>query len=381
VTLRVAQVITGLETGGAEMLLVRMVERLREHDVEGPVITLRHARGALAGEVEDAGVEVIAVQMSSPPTPPDFLRLRRAIVGAEADVVQTWLLHANVFAALAAPRRQRLVWGVHMSQARADTHGRTTIALQRLERLLSGRVPDRIIATSHSSRDEMLARGYDPARMELVPNGFDTERFRPDRDRGERVRTELGIAPDAPVVGHFARYHPMKDHRNLLAAVPVVRERVRDAVFLLCGDGVDPSNRALAPIADGLGGAVRLLGPRSDVEALLDAVDVSVSSSTSGEAMPVVIGEAMAAGVPFVATDVADAHAVIADTGKVVPPGDPMRLGAAIADVLLLPDAERSALGEAARRRILDRYPVADMVSGYVRIWREVAAAESATGA
>jgi glycosyltransferase involved in cell wall biosynthesis len=373
-SLRVAQVTTGLETGGAEMLLLELVDRLDEHDVTGPVISLRHERGALAGEIEATGTQVVELAMGSPPSPADLLRLRRAIAAAEADVVQTWLLHANVIAGLLAPRDQRLVWGVHMSEARAETHGRLTIALQRLEGRLSSRVPERIVASSQSSLEEMILGGYDSSRIDLIPNGFDTRRFAPDPARGAEVRASLGIPADAPLVGHFARYHPMKDHRNLLAAVPVVLERVPEARFILCGDGVEPSNPELAALANGLDPAVSLLGRRDDVASILCGVDVSVSSSTSGEAMPVVIGEAMATGVPFVATDVADAAEVIADTGRIVPAEDPLALGLAITDLLEMPAEARRRLGMAARERIVERYPADGMVAGYVDLWRRVAA-------
>jgi glycosyltransferase involved in cell wall biosynthesis len=165
----------------------------------------------------------------------------------------------------------------------------------------------------------------------------------------------------------------MKDHRNLLAAIPVALAQTPDAHFLLCGDGVEPGNPGLAPLAEPLGDAVSLLGRRRDVHDLLAAADLAVLSSASGEAMPIVIGEAMATGVPFVATDVADARVVIGDTGRVVEPRNPRALGEAIGDVLSLPPGERAALGEAARRRIVEHYQLGGMVDSYLEMWERAA--------
>lgn len=369
--MRVGHVITGLETGGGEVLLSRLVEQLDPAVASGPVISLT-SRGRLGRVIEEAGVEVSALGMSPRPGPRDLLRLRSAIRDADLDLVQTWLLHSNVLGGLASkPGGPPVVWGIHMTAAERASFGRVSALLQRAEKTLSRWVPRAIVACSGTARDVMCAKGYDRSRIELIENGFDVSRFRPDQEDRASVRAELDISEDAPVVGHFARFHPVKDHATLLRAARTVIASVPDAVFVLCGSGVDASNPEIASMVEGIEGSVRLLGERSDVDRLMRAPDVGVLSS-AGEALPLVIGEAMASGMPFVSTDVGDAAAVIGEAGAVVPPGDAAALAERLTAFLRLPRERRMKLGTLARESIGATRSLEQMADAYVTLWRRV---------
>jgi glycosyltransferase involved in cell wall biosynthesis len=385
--LRVTHVITSLDTGGAELLLARLLERVDPAEVESHVICLKGA-GPVAARIEALGVRVRALDLRKQPLPADFAKLRRAIRESEPDVVQTWMLHANVLGGVttrlarpSAEGRIPVVWGVHISVVDPGVHGRTAAITQRLEKALSGRVPARIVACSQSAHDVLRRLRYPVGKLDLIPNGFDLERFRPDPEVRAEVRRELGIPEDVLVVGHVARFHPMKDHRTLLAAAETVLARLPDAHFVLCGAEVTDRNPQLRAWAAPLGDRLHLLGERDDVERLYRAFDLMASSSVSGEALPLVIGEAMACVVPVVATRCGDAPQLIGDTGRVVGVRDPEALAAAMLEVLELPPDERRELGEAARRRIGDRYDLGDMVARYVDVWRDVARPSHAASA
>src|SRR5262249_13490671 len=157
-------------------------------------------------------------------------------------------------------------------------------------------------------------RGFASERMTVIPNGFDTDRFHPSTEAKADVRRELGVAPGAPLIGLVARYDPFKDHANFLRAAAIVAARLPPARFRVCADRVDWGNAALTgPIANlGLQDRCYLLGPRRDVPRVLAALDLLVSSSAS-EAFPLTIGEAMACGVPCVATDVGDSALIVGE--------------------------------------------------------------------
>ena len=125
---------------------------------------------------------------------------------------------------------------------------------------------------------------------------------------------------------------------------------------------------------------VHLLGPRDDLPRLTAAFDLATSSSAFGEALPLVLGEAMACGVPCVATDVGDSAFLIGDTGRSVPPRDPARLAAAWAEMLALPLGERVRLGAAARQRIAEEFSLEAMTQRYQQLWTDIARPATADG-
>ena len=376
-TLRVTHVINGLTVGGAEMLLVQTIERLAHAPIENHVVLLT-TPGPLSARLEATGVNVDSVGLRVPPSPAGLARLRRMIDASEPDVVQTWLLNANVLGGLAArSSRAPVAWGVHITKVDVETYGRLAWLTQRAEGAISARIPEAIVACSESAARSMLSLGYPAAKLVTVPNGIDTETFRPDPADRDAVRAELGIGADELVVGHVARFHPMKDQANLLAAAARVLERVPRARFVLCGRELDNSNAALTALARPHGERVALLGERDDVRRLLRSFDVFALSSATGEALPLVVGESMASGVPVVATDCGDSPFVVGDTGRIVAVRDPAALADALVEVLELPVSELGALGEAARRRIVDDYSLESMVAGYRDVWERLAASRS----
>ena len=314
------------------------------------------------------------------PSPRGLLALRRAVREFSPDVVQTWLLHSNVLAGLVGRfgARVPVVWGVHITDVQREVHGRTAVLTRRLERALARSVPASIVACSKSSAEVMRELSYPAAKIVTIPNGFDLGQFHPDRDDRVAVREELGIGPDARVVGHVARFHPMKDHRNLLRAAALVHYELPDVHFVLCGSGVTAENDELVLWSRGLEDRVHLLGPREDVDRVLRAFDVTTLASIGGEALPLVIGEAMATAVPVVATDCGDAAELIGDPARVVPVSDPEALAAALVAVLRLPEAELRSLGDSARLRIARDFELDHMVGAYVEQWRAAAQRRSA---
>src|SRR5262249_13530770 len=159
----------------------------------------------------------------------------------------------------------------------------------------------------------------------------DLDRFAPDPKAYAAVRTELGLAPGATLVGVVGRHHPLKDHATFLRAAALLAGERGRVHFVLAGRGLEPGNPALEPLVGdtALRGRVHLLGERDDMPRLLAALDVLALSSVS-ESFPNVVGEAMACGVPCVVTDVGDAARIVGPTGIVVQPGNP----AALADGL-----------------------------------------------
>jgi glycosyltransferase involved in cell wall biosynthesis len=218
--------------------------------------------------------------------------------------------------------------------------------------------------------------GYAPERMLVIPNGFDLDLFHPDPEDRAGLRRELGLDEKTILVGLAARFDPQKDHRGFLSAAGMLRAAWPDVHYVLCGDGIDTHNDQLTGwiAAQGLANVCHLLGPRADMPRIMAGCDVMVSASAFGEGFPNVLGEAMAAGTPCVTTDVGDSRAIVGEVGRTVPPRDPVALAAAIADILRLSEADRHALGLAARARIAEHYAIDIIAARYDTLYRETLA-------
>ncbi len=361
--LRVLHVITGLGLGGAESMLTGMLTEVPDEAVEARVVSLLPG-GPNAERLAAAGIAVDDLGMTRGwPSPVAVRRLARRIRESRADVVQSWMYHADLAATAAAallPRGRRLVlvWGVRCSDMDLSRYGWRLRTVVRLSARLSRR-PAAVVANSETGRAVHQQLGYRPKRFEVIPNGIDTARYRPDAQARARTRAALGLDDATPVVAHVARVDPMKDHETFLAAL----DQLNGTVALLIGKGTEG-----LPDRPGL----ERLGGRTDVAELLPAADLIVNSSAFGEGFSNAIAEGMAAGLPAVATDVGDARAIIGETGIVVPPRAPGALAEAIQALLSETPESRAARSAAARARIENRFPLAGAAQAFTRLHREL---------
>ncbi len=378
--MRVAHVITGLELGGAEMMLWKLLATL-ERSVFEPLVVSLVAPGPMGERIAGLGIRVETLQMRRGlPSPGVLLRLVRLLLGFRPDLIQTWMYHADLLGALARPlvgrgaRRPLLVWNIRQSDLDPLQTRRATRLVARLNGLLSHLAPERIICCSQRAREVHCALGYREHGLIVIPNGFDLERFRPDLAARIALRVELGIPVAAPFLGLVARLDPQKDVPTFLQTAALVRSARPECRFLLCGQAMDGGNRTLGDwiAAAGLGGAISLLGPRSDTQRVFAALDLLVSSSAYGEGFPNVIGEAMACGVPCAVTDVGDSRLIVGDTGASVAPRDPAALARAI--LRLLNEGPQSLVrrGAAARARIAADYALVSIAARYAGLYQSL---------
>lgn len=379
--IRVAHVIPDLAIGGAETALVRLLEDLDRTRFASLVITLRDG-GALVERARRAGAGVVSLGMRARlPSPLTLLRLRAALRSFAPDVVQGWMYHGNLAAwtgvRLLRPR-PALAWNVRQSLASLDRErGFTRLVIRANQRLSSA--ADAIVNNSRSSAAQHAALGFDPRRVEVIPNGFDAQRFRPDAEARAALRMRLGIPPDALVAGMVARFDPVKRHDLFLDAVARARGDGLDVHTLLVGSAVAPASGLLAGLIAraGLDGRTHVLGEVDDVARVLPALDVLVSASGWAEGFPNAVGEALACGVPCVVTDTGDCAAIVGDAGVVVPPGDGAALARALLGLLRLPAHERTAMGERGRVRISTDYTLAACTARYAALYATLAGASA----
>jgi glycosyltransferase involved in cell wall biosynthesis len=376
--LRVSHVITGLPHGGAQTMLANIVRHLDREEFEQSVISLTEV-GPVGRALSEEGFSVRGLRMSrTAPNPLAMARLANWLKRDAPAIVQTWMYHADLVGGLAARAAglRRIAWNIRQTDLDPLTSKKQTILVAKTCARLSPYVPRKIVCCSLASREVHAALGFDPARMVVIGNGVDTQKFSPCAESFQRLRAELGMEPTTPVVGLVARFHPQKDHSTFVAAAALVASRHPTARFVLVGEGVDTENRVIRAWIDatGFGSRFALLGLRSDLERLTPAMDVAVSSSSYGEGFSNVLIEAMACGVPCVATNVGDASAILADESCVVPTRDPQALADAINRILARSPSERRALSAAIRRRAVSEFSVSSSVFRYAEFYRRLAA-------
>jgi glycosyltransferase involved in cell wall biosynthesis len=381
--IKIIHIINSFEYGGAEVMLGNLVTRSDRARFEPSVVSLIDDL-RLADGIAAAGLPVRVLGMRpGVPDPRGLARLACLLRRDRPHVVQTWMDHSNLIGALAARLAAPtvLVWGVHHSRhVRGLTKGTTLLTVAACARL-SRRLPAAIVCCSEQSRAEYERRGFAAEKLVVISNGFDTALFRPDTRARMEVRREVGLGPDVPLVGLVARYDAVKDHPTFLRAAALLRRRLPAVHFLLCGDQVDRANAELESALEALGlcDCCHLLGPRRDVARIQASLDLATSSSIS-EAFPLCLGEAMACGVPCVATDVGDSAAILGETGRIVPPRAPALLASAWEELLSLGPEARSRLGMAARRRIQERYDLAAVAGRYENLYERLLAGERVLG-
>ncbi|WP_134499182.1 glycosyltransferase [Microvirga pakistanensis] len=361
----VEMILPSLETGGMETMTAALAEALaaRGHRVG---ITCLEKEGELAEGLRRKGIPVTLVPCpgTSPLVRP-HPALRAHFAARAPDVVHA---HNGVWAKAAlAARAAGVPAVVHTAHGFSIDEPWFGDVL----RWWAGLRTDLIVAVSASLRDHLVHTARIPAsRVVTVINGIDTVRFAPTRRSGI-LRKALGIGPETPLIGCVARLDPIKNHALLLEATALLVPHIPDIHLVLVGDG--PLSASLREQAEtlGLGGRLLLAGTLADTAPAYRDLDVFVLPSVS-EGTSISILEAMASGVPVVATAVGGTPRLLdgGACGTLVPSGDPAAMAEAIRRLLIDP-AGRARMARCARERVLKEFGHAAMVRAYEQLYRQ----------
>ncbi len=352
--MRVMHVITGLDTGGAETALTRLVLAKRPTDFSQYVISLTDG-GRYKTDLEAAGIPVESLGMKrGRPTLGAVLRLVGLIRRYRPTVIQSWMYHADLLSLISLAlsgrrRRTRIYWGVRASTMAFEKYRPTSRITFKLCAWLSA-FPDGIVVNSKSGQMHHAAHGYRPRLFIRIPNGIDCQYFAPSSELRRDARARLALPADQVAAVHVARVDPMKDHATILAAL----ERTPQIVCLAVGEGTEALPARANLIA---------LGIKRDVRPILAAADMMVSSSI-GEGFPNAVAEGMAMALPVIATDVGDVKSLVGEVGLIVGLRDPESLAKAMLE-LSENQERRLSMGQAARQRIVLNFSLDFMVKRF----------------
>ncbi|HHO76226.1 MAG TPA: glycosyltransferase [Deltaproteobacteria bacterium] len=362
--IKILHLISTTDIGGAERNLQRLVYGMDGECFNNTVVSMTTV-GSVGGEIQENGIPVFCLGMEKGmPDPRGMLKLKHLIDSFKPDIIQCWMYHANLFGLLFSHKRP-LVWNIRCSDMDLSRYGLIYKYTVKAGAVFS-KIPDAVIANSFAGRKYHESLGYRPRRWEVIPNGFDTELFKPDTGSRTRIRVELGIPEHAPVIGLIARYDPMKDHATFFHAARTLMQIHPAVHFVLAGQGIAQDNPELHRlIGDQLNSSqIHLLSQRNDVPDVLNALDIATSSSLS-EGLPNTIGEAMATGIPCVVTDVGDSRILVGETGYVVESNNPAEMSAAWTRLLDTGAKHLHIMGGKARERIQQHYSLLTATKSY----------------
>lgn len=377
----IAYITTGLDTGGAEVMLYHLLANINRQKFKPVVISLM-SHGTFGKPLEALGIPVYTLGLKPSVVSPAaaltvMYKLLQVVNQVKPDIIQGWMYHGNIasniaafFAQIFQFRKIPVIWCIQHSINGLKLERPLTQFLIKLG-VITSKWNYQVVFVSQQSKNQHESLGYFPNNTCTIPNAVDTSLFKPSSEAKLKFRLELGLSDNTFLIGLVCRYHPMKDHANFIKAAALLNQKYSDAHFIMVGTDVDNNNQALVKQIQDLGivNQVHLLGERRDTNYLIPALDVLSISSAYGEASPLVLGEAMSSALPCVVTDIGDSGWMVSDTGKVVPPRNSEALAQAWQELIAMDSQARQALGKAARERAITCFSIKTIVEQYEKLY------------
>jgi glycosyltransferase involved in cell wall biosynthesis len=360
--MRVLQIIPSLDQAGAEKQMTLLACGLPRSEFDVHVCVLTRT-GPLEQPLRQHGIELVFIRKKWKVDPAAYWRLKQEIARLKPDLVHTWVFAANCYGRCAARHAgvRRVIAGERCVDLWKRWH---ELAIDRY----LARYTDWIATNSTGVVDFYAQHGIPREKFVVIPNGV-LPPAEPLADRQELL-AELKLPPESRLIGAVGRLWPQKRYRDMIIAADLVRILHPQTHLLIFGDG--PERRRLERFSEELGVAehVHWMGHRSDVARWLPHLDCFWNAS-GYEGQSNALMEAMACGVPVIASDIAGNRDLIIDgqTGLLFPVGQRTRLAALTRQVLEQPQWARQ-LGTAARTRMLEEFSVERMVNRYADLYR-----------
>mgnify|MGYP002620241370 CR=1 FL=1 len=351
------------------MMLYKLLNSSKLLNKNSAILTLMDSDSFIKENIKNLDIPVYSLQMRKIPSAMSFLRLRKIISDFSPSLIQGWMYHSNLISELCkmlGKAKIPTLWNIRHCVYNLKYEKKSTSMAIRLGAILSTK-PKKIIYNSHTSSQQHHLLGYCSEKTVIIPNGFNIE------NHSVQERKILKVPDDCIIIGNIGRYHPLKDHKNLICAAKEIIKIKPNVKFVLIGRGVDPDNRNLMQMLKSFGiqEYFYLMGEVKDLELLYPEMDFVVQASYS-EGFPNVLGESMAAGVPCVATSVGDTEWLIGPSGFLVQPQNPEELAKACIKMIEIGREARLKLGEMARQRIIKNFSINTVANMYENLYLEV---------
>ena len=369
--LKIVVITTGLRVGGAETLLLSMVKRWLDEDIEVSILSLSGI-GALDDKFREIGVDVHNYNFDG------FFNRMRGIYRLIKDlrymnpvVVQTWMPHADLVGGLVAKMftSAELFWGLHHANFTLDSLKISTLAVAKMNALLSYFVPDCVVAVSQHVKVSAIEFGFNKNNFSVIENGIDFSVFRRNEDSKQRIFDELKIEDSKKLIGFVGRYSLEKRPSDFLQLASQLNQKSTDFHFVMAGDGNDKENQELLDliVKNNVSENISLLGVRDDMPAIFSSLDVLVSTSVD-EAFGLVLVEALACGCPCVSSSNQGAKGIGDEFIKFVEIGDIDGFCTQVSKIVEYESGNES-FSEQARKYVSAKFSVENTAKKYLDLY------------
>lgn len=367
----IVHIITGLGNGGAEMMLYKLLSKIDRKKYNIEVISLTD-KGIMGPKMEELGIIVHELNLNKKFA--IIANIKKGIkLTKRKDIIQSWMYHADLFATIISifVKPKKLIWGIRRSNLEKDKNKKLTLLIVKINSYLSKfRIVDKIVSCSQEATNIHKIYGYSKDKIITIPNGFSIEKYKLIDNARYKIQNELKIDDKKLILSIVGRWDILKDHKNALDALKILKRKRNDFIMIFCGTQMDENNKELVKLIRDkkLENIVKLLGRREDIPNIMSATDIYISSS-SGEGFSNVIGEAMACETFCIVTDVGDSSYIVGHTGETIPRENPEELSKKIDEVMNMDDKIRREFAKKARERIIKNFEIKKIVSLYEKLY------------
>jgi len=370
--MKVVHIITGLGDGGAEHTLFKICKYNTKN---------KHIVISLTGSekysllLKNLNIKVYCLNLNFFSIYKFFV-LIKLLNSLKPDVVQTWLVHADLIGSIAARLAgiKNILWNIRYSKIEIGKAKLTTILIIKILAKLSFFIPKFIIIVSKKSKKIYEIEGYDKKKFRYIPNGYDLSILKVNKLQKKNFKKKNKIKKKIPLIGNVARYDLLKDHLNLLKALSIIRSKKVEFFCVFVGSNMNQNNVNIVSEIKrlNLSKDIKLLGKRDNISQVMNGLDIHVQSSSYGEGFPNVVAESMACGTPCIVTDVGDAALIVGKNGWVVPPKNSVKLAKAIENALNeIGTINWNKRCDNSRSSIKANFDISKMINLYDELWKK----------
>lgn len=373
ILLHIVHVIIGLNNGGAEHFLYRLVQSQINAGKAVTVVSLS-GLGSLGHRFLDLGVSVNCLDLHSVSSFWKVVKqLRQIFKTSQPSVVQSWMYHADFLSSIAlCGLKTKHIWSVRCTDIPKGS--RLTYVLMKFCAVMSYLCPDKICYVANAAMLRHHQHGYDKNKSIAISNGYDFVDFKLQQQARQEIRAKLDISPDCIFFGVLGRFHQDKGQDLLLEAF--ARVKLDNVKLALIGTGCSEDNEALIEDINRLGLAanVKLLGNQSKIIEYLSALDIYIMPSRT-EGFPNALAEAMAMGLPCIATRVGDTE-LLCNGHAIICEPDVESIAESIKKMLSLAEIEKKMLGESAAAYVRASFSIASIEKQYSKLYSNIVGSE-----